>query len=377
MDRKAAVAGAKRVVVKIGSRVLVSATTGLDAAVTDSLAAGISAARDRGVDVVIVSSGAVLAGRVRLGWVGRTLTLPEKQAAAAVGQGRLMGVWERSFSPHEKKVAQVLLTHADLADRTRYLNAGNTLSTLLANGVIPIVNENDTVAVEEIRFGDNDNLSSSVAGLVEADLLVILTDVEGVYDSDPGVNPEARLLPVIPEIDGKIRSAATLGTAAGGTGGMITKLEAAAKATAIGVPTIIANGRREGQLGEILSGGEGGTYIPSRRDTLRNRQHWIAHILKVRGRLVVDEGAARALTARNTSLLPSGIVAVEGCFERGAMVVVADGSGREIARGLANYSSTEVERIRGLRTDRIEEALGAKDYDEVIHRDNLVPSGGR
>src|SRR5262249_34829161 len=308
--------------------------------------------------VVVVSSGAVAAGGPRLG--GRPGLLEWRQAAAAVGQPSVMAAYERAFASHGRQVAQVLLTHADLADRRRYLNARHTLRALLGLGVVPIVNENDTVAVEELNFGDNDNLSALTASLVEADLLVVLTDVAGLYTADPRLAPDAPLVPVA-------RSGADVLRAAGpslgrtGTGGMASKIAAARKAAAAGIPTVIADGTRDGVLADVFDPTvERGTLIVTDGDPLGHRKHWIAYALEPAGALAVDAGAERALRQGGRSLLPSGVRSVEGRFGVGDCVRCLGPDGREFARGLVNYAAGDLDRIKGAQTRDIERLLGWK-----------------
>ncbi len=363
---------ARRIVVKIGSRVLTSEDDGLDAGVIGRLAAEIAALRREKREVIIVSSGAVAAGRKALGLEDKPRTIPQKQAAAAVGQSKLMRSYEEAFSRHGLKVAQLLLTREDLADRQRFLNARATLDTLLGFGIVPVINENDTVAVEEIKFGDNDNLSALVTNLTEAHLLVILTDIDGFYEADPRTNPDARLIPLVKAISREMEQAAGGSGSRVGTGGMITKLAAAKKVGRSGVPTIMLNGKTPGLIGRALAGSEAGTFFLPARQVLNRRKHWIAYTLRPKGRLIVDEGARKVLAQHGRSLLPSGIVGVEGEFERGSCVRVCGPDGVEFARGIADYSRPEIERILGHKSREIEEILGYRYGDEIIHRDNLV-----
>jgi len=298
--------------------------------------------RQHGTEVALVSSGAVVAGMARLRLQVRPRSIPEKQAAAAVGQSALMEHYETAFARHGVTVAQILLTQADVSARARYLNARNTLTTLLGYGVVPIINENDTVAVEEIKFGDNDNLSALVAQLIDADLLVLLTDVDGLYTGDPSRDPQARKLDTV--------------------------------AAASGVPMVIASGREPGTLARVLRGEPVGTYFPPRGDRLTARKRWIAFAVPPQGRLLVDAGARQALIERGKSLLPSGVVDIEGDFDAGEVVALcaADGDGKEFARGLVNFDAQELRMIRRAKTTEIESLLGYKSFDEVVHRDNLV-----
>jgi glutamate 5-kinase len=361
---------ARRAVVKIGSNVL-AGPTGLRRERVRALAAGIAGLAAGGRQIVVVSSGAVAAGAARLG--PRRSRIEWRQAAAAVGQIGLMAAYERAFATHDMHVAQVLLTHADLADRRRYLNARHTLRTLLDLRVVPIVNENDTVAVEELRFGDNDNLSALTASLIEADLLVILSDVDGLYTRDPRLDAAATAVRVARADDPLVAQSAGPAVTGVGTGGMASKLAAARKAAAAGVPTLIADGTRDGILAAIFDpASEVGTLLLADDDRLAHRKHWIAYTLKPAGTLHLDDGAERALARGGRSLLPSGVRAVEGGFGVGDCVRCVGPDGREFARGLVNYAAAEVEKIRGAHTRDIERLLGYKGSDEVIHRDDLV-----
>ncbi|MBI3634674.1 MAG: glutamate 5-kinase [Candidatus Rokubacteria bacterium] len=372
LDPRRELSKARRVVVKIGSGLITAGDRGADPARIAALAAEVAAVR-AGREMVVVSSGAIATGMGRLALTERPRSIPEKQAAAAVGQSALMWHYEAAFKPHDIAVGQVLLTAQDIADRARYLNARNTLLALLAYGVLPIVNENDTVAVEEIKVGDNDNLSALVASLIEADLLVLLTDVDGLYTEDPARNPGARKLDIVETVTGEITGLASARTGRGSVGGMATKLEAAQKAAASGIPMVIASGYDSGVLTRILAGEPVGTYFAPRADRLTARKRWIAFAVAPQGRLAVDAGALRALTAGGKSLLPSGVVEVEGDFAAGEVVaVVGAGDGREVGRGLVNFTADELRKIRGAKTREIEGRLGYKSVDEVIHRDNLV-----
>jgi len=309
----------------------------------------------------------------RLGRKERPKSIPEKQALAAVGQIKLMALYERAFSKFDKCVAQVLLTADDLANRQRYINAKHTFQMLLESSIIPIVNENDTVAVDEMKFGDNDHLSALVATLLEADLLVILSDVEGVYDKDPRIHRDAQLIPLIGEPKGIRQAIGGESMSAAGTGGIVTKLGAAQEAAAAGIPTLITSGLRDGALEKIFDAKEQvGTLILPEANRLPSRKHWIAYNLKPGGELVVDQGAYDAVVQKGKSLLPSGLKEVRGAFGVGECVRCLDLAGKEFARGLVNYSAQELNRIRGLHTSGIEKVLGYKAYEEIIHRDDLV-----
>lgn len=359
-------------VIKIGSTVLTNHRGDLDLKIFVGLCEQISRLKEKGIEIAIVSSGAIAAGTKQLGLSERPKTMPQKQAAAAIGQTRLMWNYERFFAEYHEKVAQVLLTHTDLSDRTRFLNARNTLVTLFTYGIIPVINENDSVAVEEIRFGDNDNLSALITNLVEADLLVILSDIDGLYDSDPYENKNARLISIVEKIDGKIENLAADTKSKVGIGGMVTKIQAAKKVAIFGVPTIIAHGKKAGILDAIFQGEEAGTLFLPSKEKLTSRKHWIAFTLKPKGTIVVDKGARDAIVQKGKSLLPSGLYSVKGNFSAGDLVKCVDEEGVEFARGLVNYNSTEVVQIKGLKTHEVKKKLGPDACDEVIHRDNLV-----
>ena len=363
---------ARRVVVKIGSGVLADQGV-FRGSVLERLAEEIGALWGQGIEVVVVSSGAVALGVQALKLAGRPRDMASKQAAAAVGQARLANRWSRAFADQERLVGQVLLTHADLHSRTRYLTARHTLQRLLAQGVVPIINENDSVAVEEIKLGDNDLLAALVTGLVGADLLVLLTDIDGLYDADPRSVPEARRLLEVEAGDPRLKGWARGSGTAVGTGGMATKVRAAAMAAQLGVPSVIAPGGAPGALAALLRGEEIGTLVrPGEGAPLSPRKSWLAHATRPKGRVVVDEGARRALTREGRSLLPSGVVAVEGRFEEGEPVEVAGPDGAVFAVGLAAYGAGDVARLAGRRTSEIAEILGASGLDEIIHRDDLV-----
>jgi glutamate 5-kinase len=372
-DRRELLQNCKRIVVKIGSGVLTSHSfNGLDIEYIESLVDCLSLIVLRGYELVIVTSGAIIAGVKKLGLKGRPRSIPEKQAAAAVGQAMLMWVYERSFAKNGLQVAQILLTREDLSDRRRFLNARSTLLTLLNMGVVPIINENDSVVIDEIKFGDNDNLSALTTNLIQADLLIILTDLDGLYDADPKRDPNAKLIPVVREINDKIESYAGLHPSSTGTGGMISKLQAAKMASAFGVPTVIANGRIATTVSEIIEGRDIGTLILPKENRVSSWKYWIAYTLLPSGLLIVDDGAREVIMKEGKSLLPSGISDVEGEFDRGESVGCAGPDRKEFARGLVNYSSSEIRKIKGLKTSQIESILGYKYYDEVIHRDDLV-----
>jgi glutamate 5-kinase len=363
----------RRLVVKVGSGLVTTAEAGPDRRRIAALAADLAAVRgDAAVQTVLVSSGAIATGMARLALPRRPRSMPEKQAAAAVGQSALMRHYESAFKRHGVAVGQVLLTAQDIGDRARYLNARNTLLALLRFGVLPIVNENDTVAVEEIKVGDNDNLSALVAALIDADLLVLLTDVDGLYTEDPAVSPTARRLETVDAVTDEIARLVWNRHGSGSVGGMATKLEAAQKASASGVPMVIASGHDKSVLARLLAGERLGTYFVPRADRLAARKRWIAFAVPPAGRLTVDAGAVRALVRGGKSLLPSGLADVEGEFSSGDVVAVTAPDGREFARGLVNFNAAEARAISGAKTREIESRLGYKSVDEVIHRDNLV-----
>ena len=363
-------ARAKRIVVKIGSGTLTEAGRVRSEVVAD-VARQVAALLEAGKEMVVVSSGAIAIGSHTLGWSQPGRTIPEKQAAAAVGQIGLSDLWRSAFREHGREAAQILVTRSGLENREGFLNARNTLAKLLELGVVPVVNENDTVATEEIRFGDNDNLSATMVNLVSAELLVILTDVDGLHRAPPEQGSP------LPPLYGVVENVADVEAAAGGSasafgrGGMITKLEAARSAAGSGAATVLCHGRAQDVLLRVAAGEPIGTLFRA-GSKLAGKKHRIAFTAKPRGTLVLDEGAVRALSERGRSLLPAGIVRVEGRFQRGDPVACADASGREFARGLAAYSAEEVSRIQGLATAKILTVLGFTNGDEVIHRDDLV-----
>jgi glutamate 5-kinase len=370
--RKKTLGKGRRIVVKVGSSILASVEKGLHYDVFSRLTKEISELKRQGYEIVLVSSGAIAAGMEKLGYKTRPQAITQKQATAAVGQTRLMNIYENYFSRYQQMVAQVLLTHDDLSHRRRFLNARNTLLTLLELGIIPIINENDTVVVEEIKFGDNDNLSALITNLIEADLLIILTDIEGLCDSDPRANPNARCISLVEDIDVDTEEIAGGTKSETSVGGMVSKIQAARKASRFGIPTVVARGTKEEILHQILKGKEIGTLILPKGEALSSRKHWIAFNPKPKGDLIVDDGAKKAIVQKGKSLLPSGVVKIKGGFDRGDLVTCLGPRGKEFARGLVNYNATELEKIKGLRSDQIESALGYKYSDEVIHRDDLV-----
>lgn len=368
-----ALADAKTVVIKIGSSVLTEGTGVLSEKVFQNLAKDICLLHQQGRRCILVSSGAVAAGKTHLSFKNKTLTIPQKQAAAAVGQGHLMHLYQKHFLKFGITTAQLLLTHDDLANRTRYLNARNTLLTLLNENVVPIVNENDSVIVEEIKFGDNDTLSALIATLMEAEAYVILTDCAGLFDANPAKNPRANLLYCIEKIDGALLEKTSDVSGKFGVGGMRTKISAAQRTTTFGIPSVIAHGGVKKQLSTLLSGREfvGTLFLPKPKG-LSARKHWIAHTLKPKGKILIDAGAERALVTQGKSLLPGGIVGVQGDFKLGDCIEVCDEHGKVLGRGLVNYMATEVDRIKGKKTSDIERVLGYKYFDEVVHRDQWV-----
>jgi glutamate 5-kinase len=364
----------RRIVVKVGSGVLVDKDYQLDDVRVGVLVQSLSALLDNNIQVVLVTSGAVAAGMPVIGLESRPNTIPEKQACAAVGQTRLMSLYEKFFSNQGHHTAQILLTQDDVANRERYLNAKNAFDTLFSARIIPIVNENDTVVVEEIKFGDNDNLSAQVAAMVRADLLLILSSVEGFYEIDPSNSQDSgRLISVVEKITKDhflyVRDSISSGIS---TGGMGSKLLAIQQAAHYGVPTVLASGFKEGVIQRIISGEEEGTLFLAQENSISARKHWILHSLVPRGSLIIDAGAVHAVVKDGSSLLPIGISKVEGDFSSGHAVRVLASDGVEVARGLSHYSSSEARLIIGCKSEEIESLLGYSYYDEVIHRDNLV-----
>ena len=362
----------QRWIIKIGSALLTNGGQGLAVEAIDAWVEQIAALRQGGREVLLVSSGAVAEGLTRLGWTRRPHALHKLQAAAAIGQMGLVQAYESRFQKYGLHTAQVLLTHEDLADRQRYLNARSTLNTLLDLGVIPIVNENDTVATEEIRLGDNDTLAALVANLVEADLLVLLTDQQGLLDADPRSNPDARLIPEALAGDSALEKMALGSGGALGRGGMLTKVRAAARAARSGTITLIASGNEHNILQRLAADEKLGTRLMPASGAVAARKQWLAGQLRVRGRLTLDDGAVNVLRSAGSSLLPVGVTRVEGEFDRGDLVVCLDPAGEEVARGLVNYNAAESKQIIGQPSSRIEELLGYIDEMELIHRDNLV-----
>lgn len=360
-----------RWVVKVGSALLADRSGGVNASLIEDLARQIVALKHARCEIVLVSSGAVAVGMQRLNWTQRPHELYRLQAAAAVGQMGLIQTYEAAFQRHGVHTAQVLLTHADLADRRRYLNARSALRALLELGIVPVVNENDTVATDEIRFGDNDTLAALVTNLVEADRLVILTDQAGLFDRDPRGAPEARLIAGGRAGDPALEVVAGPGSAVG-RGGMLTKVQAAEKAARSGATTVIVGGREDDVLGRLLAGEALGTCLEPHAGRLAARKQWLAGQLQSQGSLQLDDGAVKVLREDGRSLLPIGVTGVTGEFQRGELVTCIDGTGKAVARGLINYAATETRRIIGHPSHAIESILGYVDEPELIHRDNMV-----
>jgi glutamate 5-kinase len=362
---------ARRVVLKLGSAVL-TAADGLNQPLIQRLVGEIGHLRSADREFILVSSGAIAAGCRKLGLDSRPTGIPQAQAVAAAGQSVMMHVYEEAFAEFGLKVAQILLTHDDLESRQRFLNARNTLFTLLGWGVVPIINENDTVATDELKFGDNDNLAALICNLVGADLLVLLTDTDGLFDKDPREHADARLLHLVSAIDAKVEKAAGHRPGVLGRGGMVTKLQAAKKAGAAGLPTLIANGLKPGILTNIFAGEEVGTLFLPQDQKLTSRQYWLAYNVTPKGAILVDPGARAALVQGHKSLLPAGILEVFGGFRKGDAVHLMDTDGKPFAVGLTNYSAREIAQIKGRQSQEIAQTLGQKGYEEVVHRDNLV-----
>jgi len=361
----------KRIVIKIGSSIIASPTEGLNIKRLSAITKDVSDIADMGIEPIIVSSGAVAAGLGKLGLKEKPKDIRLKQASAAIGQSSLMWAYEQSLARFGKKVAQVLLTRDDISDRLRYINAKNTLLTLISHKVIPVINENDPVAVDEIKFGDNDLLAALVAGLVEADMLIILSDVDGLYTTDPRYR-DAKLIKIVDKVTSEIEEMAGRTGSAIGTGGMYSKVLAAKQANSYGIPVRIISGKKEGLLKRVVKGEMVGTYFKPAVIRMPSRKGWIAYGIKSKGALCLDDGAIHAITMKGKSLLPSGILRVEGEFKTGDAVSCLTRDGKKVAKGLTNYSSAEIELIKGKKTSEIEKTLGYKYSDEVIHRDNLV-----
>jgi glutamate 5-kinase len=362
---------AKRAVVKVGSNVLTQ-DNGLNLKAMRSIARQICKLIDNGLEVILVSSGAMASGVRKIGLAKRPDALPKRQAVAAIGQAGLMMEYEKAFGRYRQKVAQILLTSEDLSSRKRYLNARNTLNTLLSWKVVPIVNENDTVWVEEIKLGDNDNLAAMITLLMDADVLINLTDIDGLYTQDPRVYPQAELITRVTRITKDTERYAGDIPGALGTGGMISKIKAARKVNSAGVPMVIARGDKPNILLKLFAGQQHGTFFVPQTQRLASRKCWIAFSLKPQGVIKIDDGAANALLKNGKSLLPSGILEVTDDFGVGAPVEFVDRHNEVLGIGLVNYSSSEIKKIMGLKSNRIKQVLGHKSYDEIIHRDNLA-----
>ncbi|MBW1606595.1 MAG: glutamate 5-kinase [Deltaproteobacteria bacterium] len=370
-NRKSIFNNAKRLVVKVGSNVLTE-DHGLNLKAIRSISRQICRLIDSGLEVILISSGAMASGVKKIGLDKRPDEIPKRQAIAAVGQAGLIMEYEKAFARYHKKVAQILLTGDDLNNRRRYLNARNTLCMLLSWQVVPIINENDTVMIEEIQFGDNDNLAAMITLLMDADILVNLTDIDGLYTKNPRKYPDAELIPLVSTIRENIVKVAGDIPGPLGTGGMLSKINAARKVTASGIPMVIANGGKPDILIKLFSGKEIGTFFVSKKKKLKSRKCWIAFTLKPKGAIRIDDGAALAILNRGKSLLPSGIVHVEGEFNVGAPVEFKNGDNETLGTGLVNYSSADIRKIMGFKSSQIKKILGHKPYDDVIHRDNLA-----
>jgi glutamate 5-kinase len=365
----------KRIVVKLGTNLLTGGTASLDMKVMSDLVRQVAELHARGHEVILVSSGAVAAGREKLGIKNKMKDIPFKQVMASVGQNHLMHIYDELFGGHGITVAQALLTKADLADRSQYLNARNTLLALIDLRVVCIVNENDVVCLDELgdlRFGDNDNLSAMVANLVDADLLILLSDVKGLYSADPQQDEKATLIRIVERIDDQIEDMAGGAGSSRGTGGMATKIEAARLATSSGVPVIITDGSERDVVISAADGKVVGTFFAARQSKIESRQRWLLSGLCCMGKVTVDRGAAAALRKQNKSLLPAGITQVEGNFRRGDVIDVIDNAGTRIGSGITNYSSDDLDRIKGAKSSEIADVLGYEYGDEVIHKDNLA-----
>ncbi|ULJ68429.1 glutamate 5-kinase [Wielerella bovis] len=363
---------AKLVVIKVGSSLVTAEGRGIDQAALDNWATQIAAIKRVGVDVILVSSGAIAEGVKRLGWAKRPTAINELQAAAAVGQMGIAQAYEHAFSEHQLNTAQILLTHEDLSDRTRYLNARSTLKTLLSQNIVPVINENDTVTTDEIKLGDNDTLGALVTNLVDADALIILTDQRGLYDSDPRKNPQAQFIHEISAAHPDLENMAGGAGTGVGTGGMYTKVLAVKRAALSGANTVVASGREPQVLERLLRGESVGTLFTSEFSRVNSRKQWLLGHIQISGSVNVDAGAERALLEKHGSLLPVGVVRVNGHFHRGELIAILNENGKEIARGLANYSSAETAKIVRCHADEIAQKIGYKHEDELIHRDNLA-----
>ena len=365
----------KRWVIKFGSAILTNNGAGLDRGAIDGWVEQIAELMNQDIEVVLVSSGAIAEGISRLGWEGRPDSIHELQAAAAVGQMGLIQAYETSFIKFQRHTAQILLDHDDVSNRQRYLNARGALKRLMDLGVVPIVNENDTVATDEIRFGDNDSLAALVANLIDADLLVILTDKDGLYEEDPDLNPSAKLVSRASADDKNLDHLASNSKSIVGSGGMVTKIKAARIASSSGCSTLIASGRKQNILLDIKKGHVLGTFLTAGQKPIAAKKQWLMGQLKAKGKLVLDSGAEAVILKHGRSLLPVGVVEVVGKFNRGDLVSCVNSVGHELARGLVNYSADEVNKIKGQNTDDVLEILGYRQNSEVVHRDNMVVLG--
>ncbi len=379
-NRKEYFKDVKRVVIKVGTSSITHSTGLLNLERMEILSRQIADLHNRGIEVILVSSGAIGAGMGKLDLKERPKTVPEKQAAAAVGQGILIHMYQKTMSEYGKTIAQILVTKDDLADRSRFLNARNTIFTLLAHGVIPIVNENDAVATDELKYGnkigDNDTLSALMVSLVDAELLIILSDIDGLYDSNPATNPDAKMIYEVNEITQSVIEMAGGSGSILGTGGMATKIKAAQIAISKGADVMIARSSLDHVLYKLMDGASVGTLFLKKDKVVQARQHWIGYSSRITGEIQVDSGAARAMCDQRKSLLPSGITGVTGSFKTGEIVAVKSATGEHIANGVVNYDASEIDLIKGLKSDAIISVLGYKDYDEVIHANNMLVIGG-
>lgn len=363
---------AKRIVVKVGSAILTT-ENGIDQDVVDNLAKEIAFLRDSGREVILVSSGAVAAGKKKLHFKDEfEVSIKQKQALAAIGQSQLMHDYDEAFERYGYNIAQILLTHSDLSHRTRYLNVRNTILTLFKFGVIPIINENDTVSTEELKFSDNDNLGALLANLIEADMFICLTDVDALYDKNPITHPDAKAIYTVSEVDDKIQSMIGHSKSLLGTGGMGSKIKAAQMVAAGGASSFIGPGKQKNILEHLFSGEMIGTFFLPQKEKMQSRKRWIAYVLKPQGNIVLDKGACTAISKNGRSLLPSGIIGVEGDFKKGDSVRCVDVNDVPIAVGLSNFSHETISKIKGMRTEEIRELLGYRESEEVMHRDNMV-----
>ncbi len=369
--RKNYLDSAKRIIIKLGSNVLAE-KNGLDINLIRSITRQVCMLMEKGIEIILVSSGAMASGLKKLGLKKRPTETPKRQAIAAIGQAGLMFEYENAFALYDKKVAQILLTSDGLSDRKRFLNARNTLHTLLSWNVLPIINENDTVSVRSIQFGDNDNLAALITLIMDADILISLTDIDGLFDKNPKTDSDAVMIKQVEKIKKDIENCASAIPGELGSGGMISKINAAKKVTSAGIPMIIANGKKENILTRIFSGEDVGTFFMPCEKTIKNRKRWIGYSIKPEGEITIDDGAVKAVLERGKSLLPSGITKVAQKFYKGSSVKIIDKNEDTIGIGLVNYDSEDIIKIKGLKSSQIKNVLGDKPYDEVIHRDNLT-----